>query len=157
MRTFDTGATRDTDTTKLDFEGFFSPLALEAFAKYMNYNRDLPDGSRRASDNWQLGIPEEAYMKSMFRHLFDVWQNHRGVEANEPMVVALCALMFNVQGMLHEYVMENPGELEALLEAMDKSRRAKWAEANPVPVPVEVRADYKPGGLRYEPELPYVK
>ena len=52
MRTFDTGATRDTDSDKLDFDGFLSPLALEAFAEYMHRHRQVADGSLRASDNW---------------------------------------------------------------------------------------------------------
>ena len=99
MRTFDTGATRDTDEGKLDFEGFLSPEALEAFAQYMHENRLQGDGTMRASDNWQKGIPEEAYMKSMWRHFFAVW---KGFRAGECINDDLCALMFNVQGLLHE-------------------------------------------------------
>lgn len=34
MRKFDTGATRNDDSNNLDFEGFLSPLALQAFAEY---------------------------------------------------------------------------------------------------------------------------
>jgi hypothetical protein len=73
VRTFGTGATRDLDVNKLDFEGFLSPLVLKRYAEHMHKARKLPDGSLRASDNWQLGIPKDAYMKSMFRHFFDVW------------------------------------------------------------------------------------
>lgn len=72
IRTFDTGATRDTDEGKLDFEGFLSPLALERFAEYMNKHRQQSDGSLRDSDNWQKGIPVKQYMKSMWRHFFAV-------------------------------------------------------------------------------------
>ena len=36
MRQFETGAIRDDDEGKLDFEGCLSPLALEAFAEYSN-------------------------------------------------------------------------------------------------------------------------
>lgn len=104
VRTFDTGATRDTDNGKLDYEGFLSPLALRRFAEYMNKNRIMLDGSIRASDNWQKGIPDEAYMKSMFRHFIDVWLNHRKHPAGEEIEEALCGLLFNVQGMLHERI-----------------------------------------------------
>jgi hypothetical protein len=99
VRTFSTGATRDTDADKLDFEGFLSPLVLEEFAKYMHGKRKMPDGSMRDSDNWQKGIPTEAYMKSMFRHFFAVWKSHRAGKVSKE---DLLALFFNVQGMAHE-------------------------------------------------------
>lgn len=99
MRTFDSGATRDGDEDKLDFEGFLSPLVLERFAEYMNRHRVQADGSLRDSDNWQKGIPMDAYMKSMWRHFMDVWMGHR---YNLPKEEALCALLFNAQGYLHE-------------------------------------------------------
>ncbi len=103
MRHFDTGATRDSDDTKLDFEGFLSPIALKAFAEYMHKNRFQADGVIRDSDNWQKGIPLDAYMKSMWRHFFAVWEGHRtGIKNTED----LCALLFNVQGMLHELIKE---------------------------------------------------
>jgi hypothetical protein len=109
MRVFETGATRDDDTHKLDFEGFLSPLALEAFAEYMHKHRKQEDGRIRASDNWQRGICASVYMKSMWRHFFDVWKIHRGLTVVDPktgkkvtLKEALCALFFNVQGMLHE-------------------------------------------------------
>jgi hypothetical protein len=99
VRTFATGATRDLDANKLDFEGFLSPLVLEEFAKYMHEKRKMPDGSMRDSDNWQKGIPLDAYMKSMFRHFFAVWKSHRaGTVSREDMM----GLLFNVQGYIHE-------------------------------------------------------
>ena len=111
MRTFNTGATRNSDNEKYDYEGFLSPAALEVFAAYMHLHRKQADGKLRDSDNWQKGIPKEAYMKSMWRHFFDVWKLHRGytVVSSEDghtvtMEEALCALMFNVQGYLHEQV-----------------------------------------------------
>lgn len=99
MRTFETGATRDNDSDKLDFEGFLSPLALKAFAEYMHTCRIQADGQLRDSDNWQKGIPLEVYMKSMWRHFFSVWEAHR---SGRTATAELCALMFNVQGYLHE-------------------------------------------------------
>lgn len=101
MRTFTTGATRDTDEGKIDFEGFLSPLALEAFGQYMMKNQTQADGSKRASDNWQMGIPIDAYMKSGWRHWFSVWKKHR---ANEDNIEDLCAMLFNVQGLLFEHL-----------------------------------------------------
>jgi len=103
MREFDTGATRDTDADKLDYEGFLSPAALRAFAEYMHKHRVQSDGSLRDSDNWQKGIPQDEYMKSMFRHFMEVWEIHRNHPEGDR-VDALCALLFNVMGYLHEEV-----------------------------------------------------
>lgn len=99
VRTFASGATRDQDTSKLDYEGFLSPTVLKRFAEYMHKNRVQSDGSLRASDNWQKGIPRDAYMKSMWRHFFDVWTGHRKGSVSED---ELCALLFNVMGYLFE-------------------------------------------------------
>ena len=109
-REFATGATRDTDVGKLDFEGFLSPRVLEAFAVYMNKNRVQSDGSTRDSDNWQKGIPKSAYMKSAFRHFFDWWKEHRGIPTKDGIESALCGLMFNVMGYLHEYLKDKEGD-----------------------------------------------
>jgi hypothetical protein len=107
VRTFGTGATRDLDANKLDFEGFLSPLVLERYAQHMHKARKMADGSMRASDNWQLGIPQDAYMKSLFRHFFDVWKRFRGWgDDKSDIETELCALLFNANGMLHEILKE---------------------------------------------------
>lgn len=99
MRTFPSGATRNDDADKIDFDGFLSPQAIRAYAEYMHTHRTQADGEVRASDNWKKGIDLDSYMKSMWRHFFAVWEGHRsGKDVTED----LCALMFNVQGMLHE-------------------------------------------------------
>lgn len=107
MRKFKTGATRDDDTNKLDFEGAISSLALERFVQYMHKHRTQADGKLRTSDNWQKGIDKDAYMKSMWRHFFDVWSIHRGHKKEIDLEEALCALLFNVQGLLHETIKDN--------------------------------------------------
>ena len=109
VRTFGTGATRDLDANKLDFEGFLSPLVLKRYAEHMHRARKMPDGSMRNSDNWQLGIPKEAYIKSAFRHFFDVWSTHRGLPTESDMETELCALLFNISGYLHETIKEKNG------------------------------------------------
>lgn len=108
VRTFETGAIRNLDQNKPDYEGFLSPLAIEAFGKYMHHHRKLPDGSMRSADNWQKGMPKDTYMKSGWRHFFHWWALHRGLPAVDETGRAvgleemLCALWFNVQGYLHE-------------------------------------------------------
>jgi len=113
MRQFSTGATRNTDEGKNDYEGFFSYPVFEAFGDYMTLHRKQADGKLRASDNWQKGIPKDAYMKSMYRHFFDVWAIHRGYKRIDKLTgneitlkEALCALLFNVMGYLHELLKE---------------------------------------------------
>lgn len=102
MRTFETGATRNTDADKLDFEGFLSPVVLHRYAEYLHRHRTQADGVIRNSDNWQKGIPKDVYMKSLWRHFESVWLLHRGYGAHESMEEALCALMFNTMGYLFE-------------------------------------------------------
>jgi len=109
IRLFDSGATRDTDQDKLDYEGFLSPFVLERYAEYLHKHRKMSDGSMRASDNWQKGMPVEVYMKSACRHFFSVWKNHRRGIVNQDEV---CALLFNIMGILFESLnvreVENP-------------------------------------------------
>lgn len=109
MRKFETGATRDAEDGKLDFEGFLSPLVLEEFAKYLNKHRIQADGELRDSDNWQKGIPKTVYIKSLWRHFMDLWKIHRGLKAVDSKTgaeitlrEACSAVMFNVMGYLFE-------------------------------------------------------
>ncbi len=100
IRTFDSGATRDTAEGKLEIAGFLHPLVVERFCEYMNDNRKMKDGSVRASDNWQSGFPEEVLMQSSWRHFLDFWKEHKGIATSAGLEVALCAILFNVQAYL---------------------------------------------------------
>lgn len=111
IREFETGANRDLDLDKLDYEGFYSPIVLEAFAKYMNKNRHLKNGDVRESDNWQkfFGNGKEHYnvcIKSGTRHFMDWWLLHRGYSAREEIDDALCGLMFNVMAYYHKILVD---------------------------------------------------
>jgi mutator protein MutT len=135
VRTFDTGANRDVDAGKYDYEGFLSPLVLERYAQYMHKNRHLRDGSVRDSDNWQKGIPLPVYMKSGWRHFMEWWSLHRRVTGREEMVEALCALMFNVMGYLHE-LLKIRNETTVVRPKLDLSTPAK---GDPIHVVAAVR------------------
>lgn len=111
-RQFSSGANRNSEDGKLDFEGFLSPSVLVEFAEYMHKHRKLSDGTMRDSDNWQQGMPREVLMKSLMRHVIDLWMIHRerdyyrhetgeAVELQE----ALGGLMFNVMAYWHEVVL----------------------------------------------------
>lgn len=108
MREFETGATRDSDDDKLDFEGYLNPLVLERFALYMRYHQKQADGRMRTSDNWQKGMTKDAYIKSGLRHVHDWWMEHRGYQSREGLQDALCAVIFNVMGYLLEDLRAGP-------------------------------------------------
>lgn len=116
VRRFESGATRDTDQNKLDFEGFLNPLVDESFALFMHKHRVQPGGGLRSADNWQKGIPKDVYMKSLFRHFQHLRLLHRGYEArNEKgnlvtLEGTLNAIRFNTQGYLLETLKEETGD-----------------------------------------------
>ncbi len=117
---------------KLDYEGFLSPLVLYRFAQYMHKHRKQSNGELRLSDNWQKGIPKNEYMKSLWRHEMDAWAIHRGYQVYKEKVgngevthivsknqinkypgwipvtleEALCGIIFNSSGYLHELMNE---------------------------------------------------
>lgn len=102
MREFETGATRNTEIGKLDYEGFNCPLVDERYAQYLNKHRKQADGKMRASDNWQKGIPLNVYIKSLYRHFIDFRKAHRGYKVQECIEDLICAIIFNAKGYLHE-------------------------------------------------------
>ncbi len=110
MRTFETGATRNDDEDRLDYEGFLSPRVLVRFAQYMHTHRKQADGKLRDSDNWQKGIPITQYMKSKWRHFMDTWVWHRTKPVDADIEDSLCAELFNTMGMLDEVLKEKEGE-----------------------------------------------
>jgi nucleoside 2-deoxyribosyltransferase len=107
-RAFESGAIRDTDERKHDYEGFLSIAALRAYGEYMHQHRHLNSGDLRASDNWQQGFPVDVLVKSALRHMFDVWELHRVGKATDfdgrpvELTNALCGVLFNVFALLHQ-------------------------------------------------------
>ena len=110
IRKFKTGATRDTEIGKLDYEGFLSPIVLKAYAEYMNKHRKQSDGQLRNSDNWQQGIPKDAYIKSLWRHMMDLWLEHRGYKSRDGKKDALMGILFNTMGYTLELLKEESQE-----------------------------------------------
>jgi len=125
MREFASGATRNSNESKLDYEGFLSPLVLERFAQYMHGHRKQADGKLRDGDNWQRGMTLVTYMKSKLRHDADLHAMHRGIPRNDEFGQPwtkenlCCAIMFNTMGYLFELLMEVHPEL--LRPVADKS------------------------------------
>lgn len=129
MRKFETGATRNVDSDKIDFEGFLSPVVLKAYAEYLHKHRIQADGKLRDSDNWQKGIPKTVYMKSLWRHFYDLWMLHRGYQVSDslsgmPITIkeAASAVMFNVMGYLFEDLREHSEKVKAAYTEADAKK-----------------------------------
>lgn len=116
VQTFDSGATRSADTGKNKYLGFLSFQALEAFGDYMTRHRVQADGSLREPDNWKKGITIESYMDSLLRHALEMAGLSVGYipkrcrlenpsfTLDQHKLETACAIFFNVQGFLHEFV-----------------------------------------------------
>jgi hypothetical protein len=151
MRSFDTGATRDTAEGKLDFEGFVHPLFLEQYAKYMNMHRLQSDGTLRDSDNWQKGIPQDICMKSLFRHFFEMWKLHRtGVynrEQYRDFMAGAMGIIFNVQAYVLQDLQDGMWGMvdfdgDEPTDEMEE-RQAKVNEAKRQAIKEEAKAEYR--------------
>jgi len=112
IRISETGATRNTAIDKLDYEGFLSPIVLEAFAKYMHKHRHLADGTLRDSDNWQKLFSKDykehrdICIKSSWRHFMDLWMEHRNFESRDGIDEAICGLLFNIMAYYYSILLE---------------------------------------------------
>lgn len=112
IREFDTGATRDTNENKLEYRRFFSPMVLRRRAEFMHKNRVQRDGSLRDPDNWKKGIPRQVYLDSLSRHVRELEQETEDVPTpflTEEDADTLCAILFNAEGLLYEYLMKRGG------------------------------------------------
>ena len=87
---------------------FMGADVIKEFGNYMLKHQIQADGSMRESNNWKKGIPLEAYMVSMWRHLQTVWLHHEGRSdlTDETLEDALCGVIFNASGYLHELLKE---------------------------------------------------
>lgn len=111
IRTFESGATRDTAEGKLSYVKALSPIVLQRYVQYLNAHRKQPDGSIRDFDNWKQGIPIDAYFDGLGRHFLATWLLAQGFPAKDNHGVvtlddSLCAIIFNASGWLHELLKE---------------------------------------------------
>ena len=49
----------------------------------------------------------EDYIESNFRHLHEFWKEHRDIRTEAGIIAALCGIMFNTMGYLHEYLKDH--------------------------------------------------
>jgi len=135
MRKFKSGATRDSETDKIDPEAALSPLVLQAYCEYIRKHRLQSDGSVRGDDNWQKGIPVSSYMKSLWRHFLEAWRHHRGYYVEKGTLNdALFGILFNAMGMLHERLRR---ELDAEIYAKNGYPWLDVETGEPIPNPTK--------------------
>jgi hypothetical protein len=105
-RTFNSGAYRDGEAGKLDYTRGLCPNVLERYMEFLSANREQSNGDMRDFDNWKRGIPVRSYLSSLGRHFWTVWKYFVGfkkpVTETGDIVDELCAIMFNVNGLIHE-------------------------------------------------------
>lgn len=106
-REFKTGANRNSDFGKLDYEAFNSPIVDWYYAQYMHSHRMLEDGTLRDGDNWQKGFPVEVITKCLARHYKDYHLTTRGIKVTEKgkemkLEDILCGIIFNAKAHLLE-------------------------------------------------------
>ena len=94
---FDTGAQRDTQDGKPNFYECLSPFAIWRYGLYM-----AKASAKYGEWNWSKGIPVESYMKSLERHLVKLKMDLLYGHEEEPGVDHAAAILFNIQGLLHE-------------------------------------------------------
>ncbi len=102
LRKSDTGAIRNSDVDKINYQGALSPLVLESYGQYIQKHSLLPDGTRRNNKNWQklFGTPKEhrqVCIESAWRHFIDLLKEHDGYDSQDGIDEALGGLMFNIQ------------------------------------------------------------
>lgn len=105
IRTFNTGATRNSLDGKLSYMRGLSPAVLQRYLEYLAEHRQQADGKLRAFDNWKHGIPKCDYLDSLLRHDLDLWLLANGEKPSDPAYDEerlLCAIMFNTMGRLFE-------------------------------------------------------
>ena len=112
IRTFDTGATRDTEVGKLNYIKALSPLVLQKYIEYLGKHRIQTDGSLRDWNNWKLGISKQTYIESLARHLVALWLMHEGEVAYDnhgevTIIDTLNAIIFNAMGYAYEILTED--------------------------------------------------
>lgn len=93
---FPSGAIRDSQEDKPDFNETISWTAFNRYAKYMTGKK-----SKYGAGNFKRGIPTESYVKSMLRHVDKFMRNTFENGDDEKNEDHLSAIVFNVFGIMH--------------------------------------------------------
>ncbi len=119
IRHFPTGAVRGSGG-KLDFPEYISGHLLFRYAKYMQKN-----AVRYGAGNWRKSIPKGEYWRSLTRHYMMLFLEKTEGVTLEPDTDHLAAMIFNIQGLIHEEAKEKLNDSQELYGypfAMDESK-----------------------------------
>lgn len=97
VRSFESGAIRDSEDSKEDYVETISWTAFRRYAQYMTSKK-----SQYGSGNFKKGIPIESYERSLVRHLQKYMENKYEQGVVETDTDHLSAMVFNIFGILHE-------------------------------------------------------
>lgn len=111
MVDYATGAKRSSNDGRPNYSGYVSAWVTKFFGRYMLKHQTCADGSKREAHNWKYGQPLGRYMESLSRHyteLSELWDRITLYEGQTPENVrdfeeALGGVLFNINGMIHEY------------------------------------------------------
>lgn len=130
MRKFISGAIRNEDSSRINYEKGLSPIVLRCYGEFMRRHNKCSDGSYRDEGNWKKGFTKQSYMESKFRHFMETWLLHDGfldedikdelreelkheptaIEIEdryfEKLLESLCAEFFNTMGYMHVVLLE---------------------------------------------------
>lgn len=94
---FKTGAIRDSQEGKEDYIETISWTAMKRYADFMTSKK-----SKYGEGNFKKGIPIDSYEKSLVRHIQKYLANKYEGGNLEKEEDHLCAMLFNVFGIIHE-------------------------------------------------------
>jgi hypothetical protein len=116
IRVFETGAIRSDNTGRERFD-FISPLALKELAQYLATTENS-----FAQVNYYKGIPEDACLESLLRHINDYQLNNKKSEA--------VALLFNAVALVHTIALKERGEYVKVQEGTKLVSESEYKNLN---------------------------
>lgn len=114
IRRFPSGAIRSDNTGRERFD-WISPLALKSLAEYLSTTENS-----FAQINYFKGIPEEACVESVLRHVNDFQINGHKKEA--------VALLFNAVALVHTMCLRERGEYKELYPSTEIINKSDYKE-----------------------------
>jgi hypothetical protein len=116
IRVFETLAIRSDNTGRERFD-FISPLALKELAQYLATTENA-----FAKTNYYLGIPEEACIESLLRHINEYRINNNKEEA--------VAILFNAVALTHTIALRERGEYVKVQEGTKLVSESEYKNLN---------------------------
>ncbi len=116
IRLFPSGAIRSDNRGRERYD-WISPLALKELAQYLSTTENS-----FASDNYFLGIPEEACVESLLRHVNDYRINGKKEEA--------IAILFNAVALTHTISLKERGEYKVIQDGTKYVTESEYKKVN---------------------------